>query len=335
MLAAVSRRISQLLLCVTLTGGPLLAETPKSSATGPFMVSQTLDIRYHPGEERQLLDVFSPKGASSCPVVVFAHGGAWIIGDKNMFGLYRSVGKFLARNGVVAVLVNYRLSPAVQHPEHTRDLARAYAWTRRHIKNHGGDPDHLFLAGHSAGGHLVALLATDDAFWKDPGLGLNKADRAALRGVIAVCGVYRIPGPTETTAMIAELLNGIRKPGQEAPTQPPGKPDGGTDFKLFQMVFGDGAQGRADASPLNHVRKGLPPFLLLWAQRELPMLPQMAKEFGKALKAAGNAVEECRIPNCHHNTILFKLTEKDDPTAKALLDFIDRHAARPMPAKAD
>ena len=143
--------------------------------------------------DRQKLDVFSPKGACNRPVVIFVHGGGWMIGDKNMFGLYRGVGRFLASKGYVAVLVNYRLSPGVKHPEHVRDVARAFAWMRRHIAEHGGAADQIFLAGHSAGGHLVSLLATDPRYLKAPELKLRDRDRAAIRGVISVSGVYRIP----------------------------------------------------------------------------------------------------------------------------------------------
>jgi acetyl esterase/lipase len=239
-------------------------------------------------------------------------------GDKNLFGLYRGVGRYLASQGYVAVLVNYRLSPAVKHPEHVRDIARAYAWVRQNIGKHGGDPDRIVLAGHSAGGHLVALLAVDDGFWNGGDPKLTATDRAALRGVVAVSGVYRIPGADETGAMVAELLGGVR-PG----VRPRGL-EKGTRFNLFKIVFGEDAEVRGKASPITHVERGkpLPPFLVLHAERELPLLPQMAKEFGRKLRDTGHAVEEQRIPGCHHNTILFRLSEREDPTAKALLAFL-------------
>src|SRR4051794_2017887 len=94
-------------------------------------VEEALDLRYHGHDPRQVLDVFRPKGQTGRPVVLFVHGGAWMIGDKNFFGLYRGVGRYLASHGVVAVLINYRLSPQVRHPEHVRDVARAFAWVRK------------------------------------------------------------------------------------------------------------------------------------------------------------------------------------------------------------
>src|ERR1019366_3870044 len=79
------------------------------------------------------LDLYLPRGPADFPVAMLVHGGAWQVGDKNNCGLYASVGEFLARNGVGAVLPNYRLSPKVQHPEHVKDIARAFAWTREHL----------------------------------------------------------------------------------------------------------------------------------------------------------------------------------------------------------
>src|SRR5207245_1238220 len=71
---------------------------------------------------------------------------------------------------------------------HVKDVARAFAWARKHIADYGGRPDQLFLLGHSAGGHLVSLLATDDKYLRAEGLEVTD-----VRGVIAVSGVYHLP----------------------------------------------------------------------------------------------------------------------------------------------
>jgi acetyl esterase/lipase len=300
-----------------------------------FAIRQSLDIRYHDGSERQKLDVFAPKALDGAPVVLFVHGGAWTIGDKNLLGFYRGVGKFLAEHGYVAVMVNYRLSPAVKHPEHVKDVARAFAWTRRHVGDYGGDPDRIVLCGHSAGGHLVALLATDETYLKDTELRLKDQDRAALKGVIGVCGVYRIPGPDEFKEMSAEMLNGLmRRAG--------GKPVASLvassalapslqGLNPFPLVFGDDKAVRTQASPITHVRKGLPPFLILYAEKDLPGLPEMAREFGKALADAGNRADVKQIDNTDHHMILFSLALQDDPAAAAILKFLA--AVAPPPAR--
>ena len=96
-------------------------------------VRETFDVRYFPDDRRQTLDIFAPAAPSRgrLPVVLFVHGGTWIASDKNWFGLNRGVGQFLARHGMVAVLINYRLSPSVKHPEHARDVARAKMRARK------------------------------------------------------------------------------------------------------------------------------------------------------------------------------------------------------------
>jgi acetyl esterase/lipase len=302
-----------------------------------YAIRQSLDIRYHDGHERQRLDVFSPKGLDGAPVLLFVHGGAWTIGDKNMLGFYRGVGKFLAEHGAVAVLINYRLSPFVQYPEHVKDVARAFAWTRRHVRDYGGDPDRIILCGHSAGGHLVALLATDATYLNDPALKLVDKDRAAIRGVIGVCGVYHIPDPEEFKALTAEMVNGLAmKVGAKgtgrllvASALTPAL----ASLNPFTAIFGDDKEVCVKASPLHHVRKGLPPFLLLYAEKDLPKIPEMAREFGKALEGTGNKVEVKQIDGTDHNFILFTLALADDPAAAALLKFIAENAAPPSEKK--
>src|SRR5205085_8307946 len=133
-----------------------------------YPVERVQDVAYYNGPEadnhRHRLDLFLPKNKINCPVAILIHGGSWIMGDNRCCGLYSTVGEFLASQGIGAVLPNYRLSPGVKHPEHIKDLARAFAWTRRHIAEYGGRADQLFLMGHSAGGHLVSLLATDEQY---------------------------------------------------------------------------------------------------------------------------------------------------------------------------
>jgi acetyl esterase/lipase len=261
--------------------------------------------------------------------VLFVHGGAWVFGNKNFFGLYRSVGQFLARHGIVAVLTNYRLSPLVRHPVHTQDVARAYAWVRRHVRDYGGDPDQIFLVGHSAGGHLVALLATDPAYLNDPALKLTAADRAALRGVIAVCGVYRIPKPAEFSEMAQDMLKAFQAAGGGRAALATGLSllmRTGRDLNLFRLVFGEGEKVRQQASPLFHVRKGLPPFLVLYAEAELPKLAGMAVEFTRALQRAGNQAEVHQMNGYDHDRILFHTNRPGDAVGRMILQFIRSHS---------
>jgi acetyl esterase/lipase len=95
--------------------------------------------------------------------------------------------------------------------------------------------------------------------------------------------------------------------------------------KPFSTVFGDDPKVRKNASPIEHVERGLPPFLVIYAEHELPTLAEMAEEFGKALKSKNVPVEVRKIPRRNHHNILFRATTLDDPVAGAMLDFIRTH----------
>jgi acetyl esterase/lipase len=302
------------------------------SATAPaktYDVLETHDIRYHDASERQVLDVLRPKGAQGRPVVFFIHGGAWMFCNKDFFGLYRGFGQFLASQGMVAVMVNYRLSPAVKHPEHIKDVARAYAWTRRHIKDYGGDPDRIFLCGHSAGGHLAALLATNESYLGDENLKLKEADRRAIRGVISVCGVYLIPTGDEFAALVADMLTDLVSNG-ERPMRLRSLMGrmvrNVSDLNPFPLVFGEDVKVCEQASPVKHVRKGLPPFLLVNAELDIPTLPLMTKEFAKALRNEGNEATTVTINRRGHGMIVFLARSTDDPLGKSVVEFVTKHA---------
>ena len=128
------------------------------------------------------LDLFIPKGKKDFPVLMFIHGGAWMSGDRKLYGL---VGHLFARNGIGTVVISYRLSPKIQHPAHIQDVARAFAWTHKNIGTYGGRPDQIFVTGQSAGGHLAALLATNETYLRAEGLSLKD-----IKGAIPISGIY-------------------------------------------------------------------------------------------------------------------------------------------------
>lgn len=313
------------------------APPSKVEPKAPEGIQQVLDIPYARASEKQKLDIFAPKDAKNAPVILFVHGGTWMFGDKNFRGRYRPACQYLARQGVVMVAINYRLSPKVKHPEHVKDVARAYAWVRGHIRVYGGDRDRIVLCGHSAGGHLVALFAMADAYWKDESLGLTAKDRLALRGVIAACGVYRIPGQEEFAAMAKEML-GDRLKNREGRSRVPAMfvpilLHAGQKSNPFRVVFGSDAKVCKEASPLTHVRKGLPPFLLFTAEHDLPLLPEMAREFQQALKKADVPVELHKIDGSTHHNVLFRLNQAEYPVTRELLRFVDRCVGLPARKK--
>ncbi len=134
------------------------------------------DVRYlQDGQERHRLDIYAPPDATELPVALWFYGGGWRSGDKRLF---EHLGRALAIRGIITVAVNYRLTPAVQHPAHAEDCAAAVAWTYNNIASYGGNPECLFLTGHSAGAQLASLLALDAHYLQSAGVPAN-----VVRGV--------------------------------------------------------------------------------------------------------------------------------------------------------
>lgn len=119
----------------------------------------TLDISY--GEQAgERLDIFHPVDADGpSPVVVFIHGGYWRNKDKSD---YRYLAPAYTEVGVTFVLLNYTLAPEASMDEIVRQNRAGLTWLATNVAEHGGDPDRMHIAGHSAGGHLVAMLMATD-----------------------------------------------------------------------------------------------------------------------------------------------------------------------------
>jgi acetyl esterase/lipase len=303
----------------------LAVSPPEQALKAPapaFEVRVVRDVTYRdlcPGEDahrnKNKLDLYVPKGKKDFPVLFFVHGGAWTIGDKEHFGIYSVLGMYWARHGVGVVLPNYRLSPDVRHPEHIKDVARAFAWTHKNIQQYGGNPAQIFVSGHSAGGHLAALLATDETYLKAEGLTL-----AAIRGAIPISGIYHIP---ESLAEAGVALHVTEKDVNSWRIK--------SKLNILNAVFGADAESRHAASPLAHVHAGLPPFLIIHADKDLLALPEMACELAAALKKNHCQAESLEVKHRSHMTVLLKASRDDDPVSQAMRAFIDRLA---LPAQA-
>lgn len=179
-----------------LVTNPIRLETPKPETLKlpPMTVAGSVEVVRgvsYTGEgaqtpEKHKLDVYRPNGGQNLPVLFFVHGGAWRNGDR---ALYPALGSRFAQDGFVVVIPSYRLSPAVTHPGHMEDVAAAFAWTVRNIAAHGGDVQRIHVAGHSAGGHLVSLLALDERY-----LAKHNLSSRSIRSVVTISGVYNVAG---------------------------------------------------------------------------------------------------------------------------------------------
>jgi acetyl esterase/lipase len=248
------------------------------------------DIAYGPGADHTL-DVYTP--SSSCPnmpVIVFFFGGGWTDGNR---GLYRFVGAALARHGAIVVIPNYRLYPDVRFPAFMDDAAAAVAWTHTHGAAYGGDPDHIFLMGHSAGGHIAALLALDTRYLVAAGV-----SPGAIAGVIGLAGPY-------------DFLP-LRSPTTRAIFGPPS------------------LQHRAQ--PINFVTRAAPPMLLMTGTADETVDPGNTTRLAARLRQNGVAVEEHHYPNVGHRLLIGALATPLTifaPVRRDTMRFIAAHHAMP------
>jgi arylformamidase len=257
------------------------------------------DIPYaDKANERQVLDVYSPKGAKDLPVVFWIHGGGWQTGDKKEVQLKPQA---FTEKGFIFVSTNYRLLPAVDMGTIVRDVAKAVGWVHTHIAESGGDPKRMFVMGHSAGAQLAALICTDERYLKAEGVPLTD-----IRGCVPVDGdTFDIPAIIE----VAETR-------WRAHGLPPAK------FG-HREKFGNDPAKHKDFSAVTHVAKGkgIPPFLILHVAGH-PDTTAQAQRLGNVLREAGIPVTVFGVRETTHNKINADLGKPDDPATKAVFEFL-------------
>ncbi|MBU6398821.1 MAG: alpha/beta fold hydrolase [Verrucomicrobia bacterium] len=259
--------------------GPSLTAMRLTSPTLSPEVQARKDLVYAPGSAedapKHKLDLYLPRGRISTPVFFFIHGGAWKYGDRSQ---YVALGNRFAKEGILTVVPSYRLAPKHPFPAQIEDVAAAFAWTVRHIAEYGGDTNRIYVGGHSAGGHLAALLALDSHYLAAHGLSPR-----IIRGVAALSGVYDLTGGDS-----------------------------------LESVFGRDPIRRRDASPRYHVRAGAPPFLVAYCEWDYLTLPLQARRFYAALRQAGVAAELLFVPRESHISEMVNVPNADSPIARAI-----------------
>ena len=221
-------------------------------------LTETRAVAYG-GDPRQVLDVYAPaKARAGAPVVVFFYGGGWNSGER---GLYAFVGRSLAEEGFVVVVPDYRVYPSVKWPDFLKDSALAVRWARDNAARLGGDPQRLFVMGHSAGAYNAVELATDKRWLAQ--VGMRKTD---LRGAIGLAGPYDFL-PVQTDELRA--------------------------------IFGPEAQ-RPDTQPINHVDGDEPPMLLMTGIGDKTVDPGNTPRMAARLRAAGSKVQTELYPRISH-----------------------------------
>ena len=245
---------------------------------------------------RQTLDLHLPETAArKPPLVVFIHGGFWTLSDDE-YRIGAGFADALVTKGVAVALVRYRLAPAHAHPAQAEDVAAALAYLVRSADKYGYDGKRIFLAGHSAGAHLAALVALDRTY-----LAAHRLNPGALAGVLGFSGIYDL------------------RPKAESAEQ---------QKRAVQQAFGDHPDSLAAASPITHAQGAAPPFLILGAENDFSGFLVDAKRFADSLRAAGNKnIDRYVISDRDHFSML-NLTGTENEVRGLVLDFLN---VQPLP----
>lgn len=247
----------------------------------------TVATRVYTPQHPLMLDIYRPaKTAAPMPVTLFFYGGSWRSGSRQD---YAFVGNALAGRGILTIVADYRKYPAVRFPGFEFDAARAARWTFDHVDEYGGDPQRVFLVGHSAGAQIATLLATDAHY-----LATEDLSPRDFAGVVAIAGPY-------------DFL----------PL---------TDPKLIE-VFGPEKDWGA-SQPIRFVHVGEPPFLLLQGDSDRVVLPRNSTATDAALRAAGGEVRLIQYHGIGHFRILAALRYPAlGPTLGDVTSFIEQTPA--------
>jgi acetyl esterase/lipase len=233
--------------------------------------------------DKDKVDLYLPK-AAGFPTVVVVHGGALLEGDK-ADPAQRAFGERMAGAGIGAVVVNYRLSPAVSHPVHVRDAARSFAWAKRNIASYGGDPREVFVVGYSAGAYLAMLLATDERYLGEAGVSASD-----IRGVASVSGFFWVE--------------------RVAPDRD-------------KSVWGSDARAWSEASPARYVGAHVPTTLLVYADGDEAWRRDQNAEMEGLLRAVDpSRVELALVRGRDHETIWSGVARGDDEVVSRIAAFV-------------
>ena len=258
-----------------------------------------LDVPYgaSASDAKQQLDLYLPRtnGAPS-PVVVFVHGGYWSPLDRRflqpLLGTYGNVGVAFARQGIAAAIVGYRQYPLARSGDTSLDdVAAAVRFVRDSCPSWGCDSTRIFVVGHSAGGHLVSLLALEGSVLRHHGVGPD-----------AVAGFASIDGIFDLGASLAGF-----KADQAA---------------VMRQLFGPDDQALAAHSPISYARAQHPRLLFMDSTGDEELCRESFHRMQARMAAVGSPARFIELEGLGHNAAVIRVGMNDDPVMRPLLDFM-------------
>jgi acetyl esterase/lipase len=238
--------------------------------------------------EKHRLDVFAPSEGRHMPVFVYVHGGAWYHGNKE---IYSQLGHNLAEMNVVTVITNYRLGPYANFMDMARDCSSAIKWTHENIENYGGDKNRIFISGHSAGGHLAALITVDPKYFEE----VNLAN--PIKGCVLI----------DAFGMNMDYVLKVN-----------------SNFFVSDLhsVFTNDPSKWREAAPVNFIKGCSTPFLIYVGLRTYPYIMMDNEVFVNHLNQNKVPHDYHIIPGKGHMEMISQLNSKSNPIYNQILDFI-------------
>jgi pectinesterase len=243
---------------------PPFGETPRCPSPARF----TPDVEYaRPAGQSLRLDACVPPGRGPFPAAILVHGGGWSRGDRT--SVARPLLEPLIRAGVAWLSVDYRLAPKHHYPAPVEDVEAAVRWAAAHARRLRIDSQRIALVGESAGGHLVAALA------------VRQAEGVRLAAVVPFFAPVDLEADAERRGGLSASLQGL----------------------IDRVALDEEARALLrEASPIRHVRTGLPPFLLVHGSADMSVPYEQSPRFQKALREAGVSCDLVTIPDGTHGT---------------------------------
>lgn len=239
----------------------------------------------------QKLNVFSPRENNGLSdVFLFIHGGIWNSGKRD---LYWFIGNGFANKGVVAVVINYPLSPKANYDDMAKAVASSIKWVRDNIRLYGGDPERIFIGGHSAGGHLAALIAVQDKYFTD--LGMKNPVKGAI--LIDAAGV--------------DMYDYLKANNF---------PENHTFFKTFTHDESEWKKG----SPIYQLHKDMPPMMVYVGEKTYPFIAEGNEKFIQALEQQGDKPEYHVLKKKKHVAMITQFFKASNPCYDEIISFMRR-----------
>jgi acetyl esterase/lipase len=237
-------------------------------------------------EPRQKLDIYVPVGLTPpAPVVLFFHGGGWQGGDRTD---YLAFGQAFTSAGMVVVVADYRVYPQVKYPGFVEDAAGALAFVRAHAAQYGGDPERIFLTGHSAGAYNAVMVASEPKFLAARGGSLDW-----IRGVIGIAGPYNFLPMSDP--VYVDMFHGTNN---------------------------------TDSMPVYHVDGPRPPMLLISGRDDDTVRLSNTHDMSESLKRFGSDVKVIFYKGVGHVGVILSLVRgfrRLAPLRQDMIDFIRAH----------